>query len=381
MALSRRMILTSGTAAAAVTLVGGWGALSSPSLAKASAPWGMAGQGFADPRLSALSYAILAPNPHNRQPWRFALVGEDRIDIFCDLDKRLPSTDPFDRQITIGFGCMIELLRQASAELGFSVEIEAFPDGEGQPRLDERPIARVTLQADRPVKDPLFQNALDRRSTKEPFTQQAVAASEISGLTQAVDGPVQFGASETPMQLQALSENAWKAWQIEQETPATRRERIELMRFGNAEVVAQPDGIDMGGAFLSAAHTFGILTPEALDTPGSSAYTQGFDMYRALVDTTPRWVWLKTKGNSRTDQLAAGRSWVRLNLAAQARGLAVHPWSHALQEFPEMRAAYEELRGLIAPDGSTVQMFARLGYGPEVTASPRWPLETKLLDA
>ena len=149
--------------------------------------------------------------------------------------------------------------------------------------------------------------------------------------------------------------------------------------FGNAAVVAQPDGIDMGGAFFSAAHTFGVLTPEALDTPGSSAYSQGFDMYRALVDATPRWVWLTTKGNSRADQLAVGRSWVRLNLAAQARGLAVHPWSHALQEFPEMAEAYEELRSLIARDGSTVQMFARLGYGPDVPASPRWPLEVKLV--
>ncbi|MEL7319772.1 MAG: twin-arginine translocation pathway signal protein, partial [Pseudomonadota bacterium] len=103
--------MTTGTAAAAVTALAGWGVLSSPSLAKASAPWLAAGKGFADPRLTALSYAILAPNPHNRQPWQFTLVGEDRIDVTCNLDKRLPSTDPFDRQITIGFGCMIELLR------------------------------------------------------------------------------------------------------------------------------------------------------------------------------------------------------------------------------------------------------------------------------
>ncbi|TAG26977.1 MAG: twin-arginine translocation pathway signal protein, partial [Rhodobacterales bacterium] len=31
-------------------------------------PWSMAGQGE-DPRHRALSYALLAPNPHNRQPW------------------------------------------------------------------------------------------------------------------------------------------------------------------------------------------------------------------------------------------------------------------------------------------------------------------------
>ena len=31
-------------------------------------PWEQAGQ-YDDPRMRALSYAILAPNPHNRQPW------------------------------------------------------------------------------------------------------------------------------------------------------------------------------------------------------------------------------------------------------------------------------------------------------------------------
>lgn len=35
---------------------------------KAIAPWSAAG-GYEDPRMQALSYAILAPNPHNRQPW------------------------------------------------------------------------------------------------------------------------------------------------------------------------------------------------------------------------------------------------------------------------------------------------------------------------
>ena len=34
---------------------------------KALAPWDMAGN-YDDPRLRALSYALLAPNPHNRQP-------------------------------------------------------------------------------------------------------------------------------------------------------------------------------------------------------------------------------------------------------------------------------------------------------------------------
>ena len=381
MPTSRRKILIYGGAAAAISVAGGWGMLATPSLSRASAPWLAAGEGFDDPRLDALSYAILAPNPHNRQPWQFTLVGADRIDIRCDLDRRLPHTDPFDRQITIGFGCMIELLQMAAAQLGYSAQITPFPDGEGQPRLDSGRVASIRFVADAPAKDPLFASVLHRRSTKEPFSDRAVAQSDLAALGEPLSDAVRFGHSSSAAQHEALSANAWAAWRKEYETDLTRRESIDLMRLGNDAVVAQPDGIDLAGPMMSAAHAAGIITKETLDTPGTMAFDTAYDLYQPMVETTKAWAWLITQDNSRIDQLAAGRNWVRLNLAAQARGLAVHPWSQALQEFPEMAQHYDELRGLLAPDGGTVQMFARVGYGPEVPASPRWPLQAKLVDA
>ena len=41
---------------------------------------------------------------------------------------------------------------------------------------------------------------------------------------------------------------------------------------------------------------------------------------------------------------------------------------------PLRRAVHERL----APDGGTVQMLARIGYGPDVPPSPRWRLETRI---
>ncbi|MFO6447525.1 Acg family FMN-binding oxidoreductase [Erythrobacter sp. NE805] len=379
MEFSRRKVLVAGGAAAVVTLAGGWRALTTPALAEAAGPWRRAGKGFADPRLDALSYAILAPNPHNRQPWRFTLVGGDTIDVACDLARRLPATDPFDRQIVIGFGCMLELLRIAAAERGYTATITPFPDGEDQPRLAGGRIARVRFVKGAAVRDPLFGAVLARRSTKEPFLERPVADAEVAALASALPAGVALGHS-TPANHAALSANAIGAWETEQATPATRRESIALMRIGNAAVVAQPDGIDLGSPFMTGAGALGIVTPTSLDTPGSMAFQSGIDMYRSLVAATPRWVWLTTPGNTRADQLVAGAAWVRLNLAANARGLAVHPWSQALQEFPEMQERYRELRGLAGAGERGLQMFARLGFGPAVDPSPRWPLETKLVD-
>ena len=111
--LSRRKFLTV-IGGASIAAAGGtwWAVTRDPRLARA--PWGQAGQGEADPRRKALSYAILAPNPHNRQPWLADLSVANEITLFCDGNRRLPQTDPFDRQITIGLGAFLELLSQAA---------------------------------------------------------------------------------------------------------------------------------------------------------------------------------------------------------------------------------------------------------------------------
>jgi len=154
--LSRRGFLVTGGAVAAVGGLGVAGCVHGPGLVKAREPWSQAGQSFGDPRLDALAYAILAPNPHNRQPWMFDLVGDDRIDVYCDLEKRLEQTDPPDRQITIGFGCMLELLRMAGGQKGYAVTVTPFPDGEAYPRLNGNRIAQVAFrQSADVVPDPL----------------------------------------------------------------------------------------------------------------------------------------------------------------------------------------------------------------------------------
>jgi len=90
-----------------------------------------------------------------------------------------------------------------------------------------------------------------------------------------------------------------------------------------------------------------------------------------------------TPGNSRLDQIAAGRRWWRLHLAATALGVSVHPVSQALQEYPEMAKHYDAVHDMLAQGasqgGETVQMLGRLGYGPAVLRSPRWPLESRFI--
>ena len=151
----RSMILAAG--GAGLALVGGIAGYRVTRLPeKALRPWYDAGTSEPDPRLFAFSYAILAPNPHNLQPWLIRLVGADSAEILYDRDKALPETDPFDRQITIGFGGFLELARIAAAERGYRVDTILFPEGEPEPKLDTRPIARLRF----------IRDSADRKSTR-----------------------------------------------------------------------------------------------------------------------------------------------------------------------------------------------------------------------
>ena len=107
----------------------------------------------------------------------------------------------------------------------------------------------------------------------------------------------------------------------------------------------------------------------------------GMESQRATYGSIPAALWIVTPSNTRLDQLTAGRAYVRANLRATLLGLAMHPASQSLQEFPEMREPLSRAHQLLAPRGGRVQMLARVGYGPQVPPSPRWPLQAKLVQA
>ncbi|MEL7374829.1 MAG: twin-arginine translocation pathway signal protein, partial [Pseudomonadota bacterium] len=114
--------------------------------------------------------------------------------------------------------------------------------------------------------------------------------------------------------------------------------------------------------------------------PESVAFRESYAYYEQACASATAFVWSTTSRNSRHHQIAAGRAWVRAQLIANARGIAFHPLSQALQEFPEMAQNYRRAHDLLArEDGDTVQMLARVGYAPKVGPSPRHPLESRII--
>ena len=374
----RNLLISAGGAGLALLGVGAaFAATRTPH--RAFAPWQVSPAD--DVRLHAFRHAILAPNPHNRQPWLITLVGKDEALIHCDLERRLPVTDPFDRQITIGFGCFLELARIAAAERGVSLAIGEFPEGmpEASARLDGRPIAHLKFVGEAHA-DPLFSAIAIRRSVKEPFdTSRPVPSAAIEALAASGSARARVGGTDDMALVQDLRALTWTAWMVEANTHAAFKESVDLMRIGKAEIEANPDGIARGGPLLEAMALMGLLSREQMLNPASAAFRAGIDKYRPIIATAMGFGWIVSRANARTDQLEAGRVYVRMNLQAARAGLSMHPVSQALQEFPEMAKVREEVsRRLSLADGETLQMLARLGYAAPAMPSARWPLEGRI---
>jgi nitroreductase family protein len=348
-----------------------------------TAAWRNPGAGERDPRRWALAHAILAPNPHNRQPWLVELPGGNEIRLFVDTGRLLPATDPPNRQITLGCGAFLELLDLAARQSGRRAEVTLWPEGEPQPVLDNRPVAHVRLASDpNQPRDPLFAQITARHTNRQPFDlERPPTADELARVTAAAAGPGLLPSVVTdPAQRGRLIDIGWRGYLIEMRTEPTHMESARLMRIGRDEIARSPDGIALTGPMIEAMKAVGLISHEALADPDSMASKSGYDMWEKMLRGTPAFFVLRSADNSRATQIRVGRAFARAHLAATALGLSMHPWSMTLQEFPQMAGPYRETQALLgASPEAPVQMLVRIGRATAAPPAPRWPLATHIL--
>lgn len=353
---------------------------------EAIAAWNGPAADTADVRRWILSYAILAPHSHNLQSWLVDLRQPREIMLYCDLTRLLPETDPQSRQIMMSHGTFLELLDLAAKQKGLRADITLFPQGEfGPAALDQRPVARIRMAPDAAVKpDPLFAQILKRHTNREAYEMREPAAGALQAIAASVapfsirTGFVGTGQPDLMQQHRAI---AMEAWRIELVTPRTVLESFKVLRVGPREIAEHRDGLTINTPMVRALTSLGLFDRSKAPAPNDSATTGQIKDFNAKIAATPAFVWMVTEGNTRSTQVNAGRAYVRAQLAATALGLSMQPLSQALQEYPEQAKPYADIHALLQapPPQYTVQMWARLGFAPQVGPSPRRGLEAHLI--
>lgn len=339
-----------------------------------------------EPRHWMLAHAILAPNPHNRQPWLVDLSEANVINVSIDTERLLPHTDPFGRQIMIGTGAMLGLLEIAAAERGYTATMQYI----GPSNTDRLP-----------TKEPLIRVELAKRT--EPSTQHAELFKQIQhrhteranyqpNKPLPVDFYAQLDDLAIPQQSihtvstaqqagdhQAISQLIKQAWHIELSTPHTMMESMELLRVGSKEIDHHRDGISIDSPFLVMLDKLGLFDRSKPPAVDSRVFNQQIDEFNQAIDSTPSFLVLSSIDNSRWAQIQAGVSYVKAQLLATQYGLSMHPVSQGIQEYAEMTDVYTNLHNILntraGTTGNTVQMLTRIGYiadpAERTGASPR----------
>lgn len=342
-------------------------------------PWSGPPAGERDARVRALSYAVLAPNAHNTQPWSIALYGTDELALYVDRTRLLPATDPPFRQAHVSQGTFLELLVIAFGELGYAADVTLFPEGEySNTEVADRPVARVGVRPSPAARDPLFSRIVTRRSNKQPYDPtRRPSAAQLAAIRASIAGAEPtLAILEAPEKRARLSRLCTEAMAAEVKDRARNVETAKWFRFSDGEIEAKRDGFGLAHNGVTGfrkwyAETF-LLDRESAAAPSGSFASSAVDMASDQAGSAPAFGVLSTRENTRRAQVLAGRAYARVALTVEAQGLSMHPMSQALEEYRDMASVKTRFEHEVAlAPGGTVQMFFRLGYAEPGAHTPR----------
>ncbi|WP_123534150.1 Acg family FMN-binding oxidoreductase [Halosimplex salinum] len=301
-----------------------------------------------------LRYAILAPSSHNSQPWEFHVDG-GRIEVHAAEDRWLDAADHDMRELYVSLGCAVENLCVAAERFDVDFDVAYH---------DDTPPVVVTLQPDsEPSSDrpPELFDAITERVTNHHLFRDAPLGDAVRDeLRNCVLGDdVTLVMVDEPERKASIAELQAEADRLQMDDSEYRRELGYWIGIGA-----------LGDSWLKAR--IGQAVVSHLDIGDSEAKKNS-----KLIQSAPAVGLLVTDSDDPSARIRAGQVFERAALAAERNGVAVHPMSQILER-PEMRTELTSL--LDGHDGSPQHLF-RLGYPrAEQDHTPRWPLETFLVE-
>jgi len=310
-----------------------------------------------------LAYALLAPSRHNTQPWLFEIEG-DELRVYPDATRALPEADPEGRQLVMSCGAAVVNFRVAAAHHGFATSVEVPPvhrrDGLlARVRLEERAATSEGVEE-------LFQAIPRRRTNRLPLDGREPP----EGLVTALLREARFeGVSLRPVDApvrRAVAELVAEGDQLQWSNP---RFRAELARWTRPNGTDRRDG--MPGFALGMSDAAALVQPVLVRVTNPARAEADRDRRRALG--TRALLVLSTRGDGEREWFAAGEALQRVLLRATTRGLSASYFAQPI-ETRSLRAA---LRGALGESGLP-QVMLRVGYGLDLRAMPRRPVEAVL---
>lgn len=316
----------------------------------------------------AIGYAVRAPSVYNSQPWRWRASTTAGVDLFADPDRHLITIDMDGRDLLLSCGAALHHLVVALAGLGWSAQVERFPDPENTHHLAHvQPLVAAPLADTARLARPITQRRTDRRR----FSAQPVERALLETLM--------GQAAACGTELHVVAGSAARDRLIEMVTRSASLQRqqagyaAELARW-TGRYTGAGDGITAGSVAAGIGHPGEV--PMRAFTRGALAQSpHSFEHADASVLMV-----LSSPGDDRLGALRAGEASSAVLLTATEMGLATTPMSQPL-EVPQTRASISD--HIIGPQ-SFPQLLLRVGWPqpgcPELPPTPRRGLDHVLVE-
>ena len=328
-----------------------------------------------------LAHALLAPSPHNVQPWRVRILDDTNAELWIEKRRTLPKEDVTGSFIILTMGIFIETLRIVASHHGLALEDEPIhaPDWYAAEHLESMagplfPFARLRLRTDDAIEPGPALELLDRRRTSRlpygPDPVDAAASLRLDEVARAW-GHRYAQITDAARIERLLDLNVDAVFEDLNHAPY-HDELVGWIRYTHAESGAHRDGLDARCMNVSPPELW--LTFHAAPMLLWSATRPWFRRrYRRQIGPVSTMGFLSGRFWDPADAFLAGRLLIHWWLEATRLGYFLHPYGNLVTN-RAAAARVEAETGI--PD---VWLAFKIGRSALPPRSRRLPVEAILL--
>jgi hypothetical protein len=310
----------------------------------------------------AVEQACRAPSVHNTQPWRFTWDGA-AFELYADTSRGLTASDPDGRELVLSCGAALLNLRLALRKLGYDSDVALLPNA-ADPRLLARVVVAESAPADAAERR-AFAAMMRRHTHRGGFDDQPLAPDVVVALQQAADrefGQLVFVVDPGQRRRVLSLARAAERTLAEDDDVAA-----EIMDWSPSPGSRRTDGVPVSAYPVAPVTQPDDLAPRDYDQGRGQGVGEAVDNAPGVIAV------LVTDGDQQRDWLRAGQALERV-LVDAARHSAYAALHSQLCEVASLRA---ELRRELCTSGYP-QILMRFGYAPDVSQTPRRPVNAVL---
>ncbi|MBB3228879.1 molybdopterin/thiamine biosynthesis adenylyltransferase [Luteibacter sp. Sphag1AF] len=313
---------------------------------------------------SVIEAMVLAPSPHNCQPWHFTVLNDREIQIGWDRSRALPAVDPEGFAIAYGLGCAIEAAASV-ADIGFR-------HSEQEDILAPDYVAGVLtvhgLKADGYVR---ARGLLESRTSNRHRFIDVPVADEVGRRCDRLVAPFRSRAVVMKQSNATLYRMGHRGALDLFRSRAYMDELFDFMRLSRKEVDADPTGFTPDGLGLGRAETFAMALLRRLAPLRRALSPLGLARAMAknataTIRSPSSFALIATSDFTARGRIDVGRAIMRTWLELTAEHLVCQPIDFPIST-PQGRDAVAAMFGLTS--GERPVVLLRVGRAKVLNAS------------